>query len=52
MRMSLLSFSEQAQNPQHLKFFCRSPFASLTLQNPEGDRIPFKRKLNCPRETM
>jgi hypothetical protein len=52
MRMSLLLFSEQAQNPQHLKFLCRSPFASLTLNNPERGRIPFTRKLNYPRETM
>jgi hypothetical protein len=52
MRMSLLSFSEQAQIPQQLKFYCRSPFASFTLKNPEGGRIPFKRKLNCPREAM
>jgi hypothetical protein len=52
MRISLLLFSEQAENPELLKFLSCSPFASLTIKNPEGGRIPFKKKLNSPRATM
>jgi hypothetical protein len=49
--MPLLSFPDQDQNPQHLKFLCRSALHH-SLKNPEEGRIPFKRKLNSYRETI
>jgi hypothetical protein len=49
--MSLLSFSEQAQTASAPEILLQVFLVSLTPKNPEGGRMPSKRKLKSDRET-